>query len=277
MATGRKREWFDDDAFWRDLYPFMFPERRFADTPAEIEKVLSLTRPTGKTALDLCCGPGRCAIALAQRGFAVTGVDRTGYLLDKARARARTAKVKVEWVKMDMRDFVRPDCFDLALSMFGSFGYFEDKTQDVGVLRNIFASLRPAGVFLVEVMGKERLAKILQPTTSDVLPDGTMLVQRHEIFDDWTRIRNEWILFRKGRARSFKFHHTLYSGQEMRDRLEQAGFVDVRLYGNLDGDEYGPGAQRLIAVARKPGGPKATQSRTRASSGHAKTRSPYHS
>lgn len=103
MATRRKREWFDDDAFWRDLYPFMFPDRRFADTPVEIQKVLSLTTPTGKAALDLCCGPGRCAIALAQQGFAVTGVDRTGYLLDKARAKARTAKVKVEWVKMDVR------------------------------------------------------------------------------------------------------------------------------------------------------------------------------
>jgi SAM-dependent methyltransferase len=272
MATRRKREWFDEDAFWRELYPFMFPARRFADTPAEIQKVLSLTTPAGKTALDLCCGPGRCAIALAQQGFAVTGVDRTGYLLDKARAKARTAKVKVEWVQRDMRDFVRPDCFDLALSMFTSFGYFDDKTQDVGVLRNIFASLRPAGVFLMDVMGKERLAKILQPTTSEVLPDGTMLVQRHEIFDDWTRIRNEWILLRKGRARSFRFHHTLYSGQEMRGRLEQVGFADVRLYGSLDGDEYGPGAKRLIAVARKPGDPGADPGRTKASRGRGKPR-----
>ncbi len=53
-------------------------------------------------------------------------------------------------------------------------------------MRSIFASLRPAGVFLIDVMGKERIAKILYPTTSDRLADGTMLVQRHEIFDDWT-------------------------------------------------------------------------------------------
>ena len=256
MAIRRKREWFDNDAFWRELYPVMFPERRFTDTPDQIEKVLSLTRPIGKVALDLCCGPGRCSIALAKRGFAVTGVDRTRFLMDKARAKARVAKVKVEWVEADMRDFVRPDCFDLALSMFTSFGYFDDKTEDMDVLRNVFASLRPAGVFLIDVMGKERLAKILQPTTSEVLPNGTMLLQRHEVFDDWTRIRNEWILLRKGKARSFKFHHTLYSGQELKDRLEQVGFADVKLYGTLAGEEYGPNAQRLIAVARKPGVPK---------------------
>jgi hypothetical protein len=27
----RKKEWFDNDSFWRDLYPFMFPEKRIAD------------------------------------------------------------------------------------------------------------------------------------------------------------------------------------------------------------------------------------------------------
>lgn len=272
MTRRRKREWFDDDAFWRDLYPCMFPEKRFADTPEQIEKVLAVAKPHGKAALDLCCGPGRCSIALAKKGFTVTGVDRTGFLLDKARAKARAAKVKIEWVQMDMRDFVRPDSFDLALSMFTSFGYFDDKTQDTAVLRNIFASLCPAGAFLIDVTGKERLAKIFQPTKSSVLSDGTILVERQEIFDDWTRIRNEWILLRKGRAKSFKFQHTVYSGQEMRDKLEEVGFVDVRLYGNLGGDEYGPDAQRLIAVARKPGDPRPNEGRTKASSVRAKPR-----
>ena len=252
MSTKRRKEWFDDDMFWEDLYPFMFPEQRFAATPEQVEKALVLTKPSGKVALDLCCGPGRCSIALAQIGFRITGVDRTKYLLDKARANARAAKVKIEWVQTDMRDFARTDAFDLVLSMFTSFGYFDNKNEDIQVLRNIFTSLKPGGVCLIDVMGKERLAKSLQLTTSEMLPDGTKLIQRHEIFDDWTRIRNEWILIRKGRAKIFTFHHTIYSGQELRDRMEHVGFTEVRLFGNLDGDEYGPNAQRLIAVARKP-------------------------
>ena len=252
MTRRRKKEWFDDDSFWRETYAFMFPERRFADTPKQIRMALKLTRPKGKCALDLCCGPGRCSVALAQRGFTVTGVDRTKYLLDKARARARAAKVKIEWVRQDMRDFVRPDSFDLVLSMFTSFGYFDEKREDIEVLENMFASLRPGGKCLIDVKGKECLARILQPTTSDDLPDGTRVVQRHEIFDDWTRIRNEWIIIRKGRTKSFTFHHTIYSGQELKDRLESVGFRDVKLYGALDGQEYGPESDRLIAVGKKP-------------------------
>jgi hypothetical protein len=79
-----------------------------------------------------------------------------------------------------------------------------------------------------------------------------MVVERHEIFDDWTRVRNEWLVIRKGLVKSFKFHHTIYSGLELRDRMVRAGFVDVTLHGNLDGDEYGPSAERLIAIGRKP-------------------------
>jgi hypothetical protein len=104
---------------------------------------------------------------------------------------------------------------------------------------------------LIEVLGKERLARVLQATTSSELPDGTVVVERHRIFDDWTRVGNEWLVIRGGRLKRFKFHHTIYSGQELRERLERAGFSDVGIYGNLDGDEYGPNAERLIAIGRK--------------------------
>lgn len=253
MKTKRKKEWFDDETFWKELYPFMFPEQRFTQTPEQIQQVLTLAKPIGKTALDLCCGPGRCSIALAKAGYRVTGVDKTTYLLNKAKTKAKASKIKIEWVQMDMRDFVRADSFGLVLSMFTSFGYFDDKDEDLKVLRNILSSLKPGGVCLIDVMGKERIAKNFQPTTSDTLPDGTKLIERHEIFDDWTRIRNEWILLRNGKAKSFKFHHTIYSGQELKDRMQQAGFANLKLYGNLDGEEYGSNAPRLIAVGRKQG------------------------
>jgi SAM-dependent methyltransferase len=252
MPPRRKREWFDDAAFWVESYPFMFPAKRFADASDQAKKILKLTRPRGKSVLDLCCGPGRFSILLAKKGFAVTGVDSTRFLLNKARGRARAARARVEWVLQDMRDFVRPGAFHLVLNLFTSFGYFDDKQEDVLVLRNIFASLKPGGVLLIDVMGKERLARILSPTTSEVLPDGTMLVQRHQIFDDWTRIRNEWMVIRNGKSRSFKFHHTIYSGQELKALLAQVGFRGIKLYGNLAGEPYGPDAARLIAVARKP-------------------------
>lgn len=252
MNTHRETEWFDDDALWRALTPLLFSKERCGDAAEALPKALKLIPTTGNDVLDLCCGPGRWSIAFAQSGFRVTGVDRTKPFLDRARADARKAQVCVEWVRQDMRDFVRPAAFDVALSMFTSFGYFDDKREDLLVLKNLFTSLRPGGSLLMEMAGKEILARIFQPTTSSPLPDGGVLFERHEVFDGWSRMRNEWLLVKNGRARTWRFHVTIYSGQELRDRLEQAGFTDVKLFGSFDGEEYGLNAQRLIAVGRRP-------------------------
>jgi SAM-dependent methyltransferase len=251
MRATRKKEWFDEEAFWRDFCLFMFSERRFAEAADQVPKLLSLVKPAGRAILDLCCGPGRFAIPLAKKGFRVTGVDRSQYLLRKARAKARSGKVSVDWVGEDMRDFLRPGAFDLAINMFTSFGYFDTEQEDALVLANILKSLRPGGALVIDVMGKEVLARIAQPAFCDVLPDGSKLVQRAEIIDGWSRIRHEWILIRRGAARTFRFQTTLYSGRELAALLLGAGFNQVKLYGSLDGEDYGLNAKRLIAVARK--------------------------
>jgi SAM-dependent methyltransferase len=159
--------------------------------------------------------------------------------------------VEVEWVEADMREFVRPASYDLVLNMFTSFGYFEDRKEDVQVLGNVYDSLREGGKFLIDVAGKELVAAVFQPTSSDEAPDGGLLVRRHAIVEGWSRIRNDWIVVRDGGASSFSFHLRLYSARELEDELVRTGFRYVRVFGDLRGGEYGPNAERLIAVAVK--------------------------
>ena len=157
---------------------------------------------------------GRCSLALAARSFQVTGVDRTRFLLNKAKAFSRNAHMQIEWVQEDMRDFSRANSFDLALSMYTSFGYFEDRAEDEKVLDNVVRSLRSGGAFVMELMGKEVLARIFQPSSAETMPDGTMIVEQRKIVEDWNRVVNEWTVVRKGRVRKFGFHINLYSGGE---------------------------------------------------------------
>jgi SAM-dependent methyltransferase len=152
----------------------------------------------------------------------------------------------------DMRSFVRLSTFDLACNLFTSFGYFKDEQDDLRVLRNIHQSLKDTGVLVMEVVGKERLARTWQNTISTELADGSLLVQRPQIRDDWCRVYSEWILVKDGCSRSFRFEHTIYSGRELKDRLSTScGFEPVQLFGDLQGSGYDLEAKRLIAVARK--------------------------
>jgi hypothetical protein len=119
------------------------------------------------------------------------------------------------------------------------------------VLRLVRENLRPGGAVVLEMVSKERLARVFDATTSTELPNGDVLFQRHEIVDDWTRIRNRWTVVQAGATRTWEFTHRIYSGQEMKDLLASAGLTGARVYGDLDGASYGFDAQRLIAVARR--------------------------
>src|SRR5262245_21900352 len=145
--------WFEDESFWSELYPFMFPEERFHLAEEQIEKVLTLVGYKEGVVLDLCCGPGRHSLALARRGIQVTAVDRSEVLLGKAKEEAAKLNLEIEFVSDDMRQFVRSDSFSLILNMFTSFGYFDDKEDDLKVLRNAYQSLKPGGTILIELLG----------------------------------------------------------------------------------------------------------------------------
>jgi len=242
-------DWFADESFWAEIYPFEFPAPVVDAGVTQVDKAIALSGVRGGDALDLGCGPGRHAIPLARRGFRVTAVDLSPFHLTKARERAEAARVAVEFVQSDMRAFVRADAFDLAVSLFTSFGYFEDPADDLRVLRHVHQSLRPGGVLVMDVASKERLARVLHPTLSQRAVDGALLVQRHQIVEDWTRVRNEWTVVRDGRARTFEFLLRIYSGQELKTLLGAAGFATVTLYGSLDGRPYDLEAERLVAVA----------------------------
>lgn len=244
-------DWFEDETFWSELYPYMFPPERFAAANEQVDQVVALTECAAGAVLDLGCGPGRHSVAFAQRGFAVTGVDRTTFLLNRARERAAEAGVTIEWVQEDMRRFVRPAMFDLACNLFTSFGYFEDEADDLQVLRNVYASLKNDGMFVIEMMSKERLARAWQNALCTQSADGSLMIQRPQVAADWCRVKNDWILVRDGRAQSFHFEHTIYSGREIKDRLLDCGFSEVQLFGGLNGSPYDLDATRLVAIASK--------------------------
>ena len=243
-------DWFADEAFWTEIYPFEFPDPVLDAGVAQVDRALALGGVRGGDALDLGCGPGRHAVPLARRGFRVTAVDLSAFHLARAQARAAAASVAIEFVHADMREFARAGAFDLALSIFTSFGYFEEPADDRRVLDNLRGSLRPGGVLVMDVASKERMARVLHPALSQRAADGALLVQRHEIVEDWGCVRNEWTVVRDGRARTFEFRLRIYSGQELRALLTAAGFTTVALYGGLDGRPYDLEAERLVAVAR---------------------------
>jgi SAM-dependent methyltransferase len=243
-------QWFENDAFWEEFGPMMFDARRVERTPAELGWILETTGVAAPgPALDLCCGNGRASHELARRGFDVTGVDRYEPYLEQARAAGLD---RIEWVNEDMRRFVRDCHYALALSLYTSWGYFDDRNEDTQVLRNVFASLKPGGRFVLEIKGKEPLARVFQPRIFERLEDGTIFLHEGEIGGAWEFCNTKWTLIHPDGTQTTGGHRTrLYSGTELDALLRSVGFTEVAFFGDLAGAPFDHTAKRLVAVATR--------------------------
>ncbi|WP_329021423.1 class I SAM-dependent methyltransferase [Streptomyces sp. NBC_00690] len=246
------REWYGDDSLWVDFAPAMFSPDRGRSAATLVRESTLLDHPPGTRVLDLCCGPGLFLGPLAERGYEVTGVDLSAAMLARACEAVDRAGAAVRLVRADMLDYVEPDGYDLVLSLFTSFGYFADPADNLRVLHNARRSLAPGGRLLVDVMGKEVLAGwIGRPQVVD-LPDGSYVVQRDTVLDDWRRLRTDWTLVRGERARTASIHCTLYSAAELHQHFREAAFTEVEVFGDFDGGPYDQRARRLIVQGKRP-------------------------
>jgi SAM-dependent methyltransferase len=246
--------WSDDETFWEAMEPALSAPGRLALAERDVAAILgALDLPPQATVLDLGCGPGAHAIALARKGHRVAGVDRSPRLLDRARSEARMRGIDVEWVEADMRRFRRLSSFDLVCSLYTSFGYFDDG-ENRTVLENILASLKPGGVAFVDVIGRETTAREWQERRW-LEVEGVLYLERRRVADDWSALVSDWVVVRAGARQDFCVRQRLYSGTELRDLLLSVGFIKVTLFGALNAKvPYDESAERLVAVAQAPTG-----------------------
>jgi cyclopropane fatty-acyl-phospholipid synthase-like methyltransferase len=104
----------------------------YAALDPDVERALARLGRTAGTLLDLGTGPGTQAIALAARGFEVTGTDFARSAVTKAQARAAAAGARVTFVEDDV----------LASKLEGSF----DTVLDRGCFHVVPPEQRPAYV-----------------------------------------------------------------------------------------------------------------------------------
>lgn len=238
------------DEFWVELAPAVFSKKRLAAAPREAEQILGLLAlEHGASVLDLACGSGRHSLALAARGVAVTGVDFAAPLLAEARAEAARLGVDAEWITADIREFERPNAFDAAINMGSSFGLFADDAEILRVARRVRRSLRPGGAFLVEMVGREILARNWRARWWTRDGDAFVLEER-TVRPGWKHVDARWIRVERGAHTEYGAVQRVFSAAELRALLTRAGFASVAVHGSLAGVDYDEHARRLVAVAR---------------------------
>src|SRR5919197_302384 len=103
--------------------------RRFRDTAREIEERV----PSGARLLEVARGPGYLAIELAQRGYAVTGLDISKSFVDIATRNAAQAAVAIKFENGDAAHMPFPDAtFDVVVCTAAFKNFSDPIREEVG-------------------------------------------------------------------------------------------------------------------------------------------------
>jgi len=190
--------------------------------------------------LDLCCGQGRISLELARRGFGcVEGLDRSRYLIQKAKTESRKEGLSIRFKEGDARKLpYQPDTFDVVMVLGNSFGYFETPQDDVRVLREVFRVLKPWGRILIDAADGEYLRKRFQPRSWEWIDKNYFVCRERCLSMDKNRLISREVIthVQKGVVADQFYAERLYTSKDMRELLGMASFSDVTIHGKMFGD-----------------------------------------
>jgi glycine/sarcosine N-methyltransferase len=234
-------------------------ERRLAFELPFIERQLSAVemRPHSLSlrVLDVACGTGKHAIALAQRGYDVTGVDLSAAMID--RARANVAEAAVEGVRFAVAGFgmlaerTEGD-FDALVCLGNSLPHVLTEQDLHKTLEDMASVLHPGGLLFIQTRNMdaviERRARWmpLQARREETQAQGEgrewLFVRFYDFNPDGSLTFNVVTCEREGRGDWHERVDTTrlypWRSDELVEALTRAGFEQVQCYGNMAGAPY---------------------------------------
>lgn len=212
-------------------------------TAQEVRFLLDLLGlQAGARILDVGCGAGRHALALAKEGLSVTGVDVSPGLLQVAREQAAAEGAKVSFFEMDARELPFSDEFDAVISICqGGFGLMGD--EDSVILRRMAEALKTDGTLVLTAFSALFEASAQRPEAA---------------FDVAAGIVHERMQIRKedGEDAEVEAWTSVYTPRELRLMAIGVGLVPEQLWSVEPGDfarrEPDLDHPEFMLVARKP-------------------------
>jgi SAM-dependent methyltransferase len=87
---------------------------------------------------------------LSKRGFEVTGVDRSGSMLERARRKTQDAGLDVQFIEGDITELALGRKYDAVISMFAVMSYQVTDTEVTAICKKVKDSLSPGGLFIFD-------------------------------------------------------------------------------------------------------------------------------
>lgn len=136
-------------------FAFFYKNGQYPEFSAQmfelVPGVLELFNARPVNVLDLACGEGTFAVAMARAGYRVTGIDTSERMLDYARKRAQKEKAAIIFANYDLRSLPFSEEFDLVTCWFDSLNYLLETNDLQLAFANVRQALRSGGLFIFDM------------------------------------------------------------------------------------------------------------------------------
>jgi SAM-dependent methyltransferase len=236
-----------EDWFGSKYYSMLYKHRDCNEAKLLIDNIIKLLNiPPNSRIMDCGCGKGRHSFYLNEKGFDVTGLDISEPNIMESK---KKEKNNLAFFTHDMRNLFRINYYDVALSLFTSFGYFDKDSENNKVIKSTSGALKTNGWFVLDFMNVEKEAQNLPPEEKTEIDGATFNIKRS--------IRNNCIVKEihiadNSKIFSFRENVKAYKRKDLEDFFIKNKLEVVYLFGNYDLDPFNEStSERLILIGKK--------------------------
>jgi SAM-dependent methyltransferase len=232
------KQWFDEN------YLVLYRHRNRRDAEEQVRLIIdTLNLHVEDTILDLACGEGRYTALFNDLGYCVTGVDLSETLVNCGKERYPGLELEVG----DMRRIHGK--YDVILSLFTSFGYFDSDQENENVLRSVFNALNPGGAFWLDFLNAQQVEETLIPENITDLSAGIRVVESRKIENG--RIIKDIYFSNHEEEKHYRESVRLFTSSHLEQMFQRTGFHITQRFGDYHGRSWEPHSPRTILVGRK--------------------------
>lgn len=244
MKKNWYEEWFSNK-YYLELYSHR-NEKEARDLINLVQRSVQID--SGSKVLDVCCGSGRHSLEMARRGYDVTGIDLSRYLISETKKSLKKSDergLKARFLIRDMKNFSFAQKFDAAINVFSSFGYFDKDKDNLKVFRNISDSIKKDGCFVFDFLNDGYVRKALVPYDEEIR-DGVKIIQKRHITDGF--VCKDIVIGKSVYSERIR----LYKPAEIKRMLKETGFKTINVFGDYLGNRFhSTNSKRLIIFCKK--------------------------
>ncbi len=237
------------DGYYKQVWKTIIPDEL---TAKEVDFMLSyFDLKAGNKVLDIMCGYGRHAIALARKGLNVTAVDNLGEYIDEIQQTAQSESLPLTAIKADISNYRSGDIFDLSICMGNSIQFF-DEAGIIQILLNAAVQLKKGARVLINSWSiTEITSKNFKEKGWSQVGDLKILADSKYLFQPARTETVNIIIAPDGTTEEKIAIDYIYSINEMEAMLIKAGFRLKEIYSIPGRKKFTPGEPRIYMVAEK--------------------------